>query len=171
VRVGAQIGQGTNNEAEYQALVAGLRHALRLGCWSITVHSDSLLVVKQMKGEWKVKDHRLKKLHGEATVLAGLFAEFRLVHVYREANVEADHLSHEIVYEEPTMPAPPAWGTKERAFHGWQAAAVRYWWQAGLCRSTYLLARIFNVGDSSVEQVVNGVSYKDADFTGLPAHV
>jgi ribonuclease HI len=85
VRVGAPIGQGTNNEAEYHALLAGMRHALKLGMWNLRVLSDSLLVVNQVGGQWKVRG-KLAKLHREVVNLRGLFQSFTIAHVYREAN-------------------------------------------------------------------------------------
>jgi len=169
-RVGAQIGRGTNNQAEYEALLAGLRHALRLGLWDIQVKSDSLLVVNQMTGEWKAKDTKLAALLREGRVLAGLFNHFSIIHLRRGDNTAADALSRQIVYEEPDLGPTDMVRGKARAIHGWQAAAVLHWWHARDARSSYLLARIFNgtVFHQGIEAIVTGASYKDASFAGLP---
>jgi ribonuclease HI len=167
-RVGAQVGQGTNNEAEYLACVAGLRHCLRLGMWNVHIVTDSMLVYQQLRGKWKVREPSLKKLHGEAMVLLGLFNDYSLWHVPRERNADADALSHQIVFEEPDIGAPPPFGSIPRKFHFWQAAAIRLWWRLGLCRSGYLMGRIFNVDHTAIEQICDGRSYKGAGFDGRP---
>lgn len=166
VRVGAQVGKGTNNIAEYMALVAGLRHALRLGMFRLSVRSDSMLVVRQLQGLWKVKDGTLRKHHAEARTLLSMFRWYTLDHIYREENAEADALSHEMVYEEPTLPLLPP----HRLLHTFQAAAVREWWAAGV-RNSYLLSRIFpGTRPVTVEQVGSFKAYKYADFTDLPSY-
>jgi ribonuclease HI len=170
VRCGAQIGQGTNNEAEYHALIAGLRHCLRLGLWDLTILSDSLLVVNQIGGKWRVKEPGLRKLHGEALVLLGLLGDYRVHHVRREENEEADFYSRRIFMDSPDIGAPPPFGTIPRRFHFWQAAAIRFWWKQGLCRSGYLLGRIFGVDHTAIEQICDGRSYKGVSFDGRPFH-
>lgn len=165
VRVGAQIGPGTNNEAEYQALLAGMRHALRLGFFRLRVNSDSLLLVNQVRGAWKVRDARLKRLHGEATVLRKLFDQFELNHVYRDANAAADALSRQLVFEEPPLPPAEQKG-RGVGLLGWQAATIRVLWQrhhpgAGV------LARVYGVHPNRVENIVYRGHYKDADFAGF----
>lgn len=168
VRVGAPVGQGTNNEAEYHALLAGMRHALKLGMWNLRVVSDSLLVVNQVKGAWKVRD-KLARLHREATNLIRLFNAFSIEHTRREGNTGADELSHQIVFEEPTLlPSPPDnTSRRPKALTEWQAAALRVWWLrhnpgAGT------LARIFGLHSSNVEQIAYGRSYRLADFADYP---
>jgi ribonuclease HI len=170
VRVGAQIGPGTNNEAEYRALIAGVQHALRLGMWVLDIQSDSLLVVQQVKGRWKAKDARLRRLRDEALVLLGLLNGWTLNHIRREGNVEADRLSRVLEWEQPSLPPPAMWGNVHRDFHPWQAAAVRVWWREKNVRNTYLLARIFGVLPGSIEQIGNGKSYSKATFEGLPTY-
>lgn len=165
VRVGGQVGKGTNNEAEYHALLALMRHALRLGFWNLTVTSDSLLVVKQMEGEWKAKG-KLARLRDEAQNLRRLFNTFALVYLPREYNAEADALSHEMVFEEPELPPiPKTTGRIQKALHEWQAAAIRIWWHrhhpgAGT------LSRIFGLATTAIEQIAKGESYRTADFSG-----
>lgn len=163
VRVGAQIGEGTNNEAEYRALIEGLRHALRLGMWNIHVRTDANLMVQQLRGVWKVRDKGLQMLHREAGVLLSLFNNYSITHIFREFNGEADALSHTMTYEEPPLPAPPP----NRALLDWQAAAIKHWfrWKT---RNTYLLGRIFGITDSQVHQIGAGAAYKHASFDSLP---
>ena len=91
---GEAIGHVTNNQAEYQALLAGLKKARQLGAKAVTVHSDSQLLVRQFLGEYRVKDVKLKHLHGEARRLAGRFERFVIEHVRREANRAADRLAN-----------------------------------------------------------------------------
>lgn len=86
------IGVATNNVAEYRALVTGLELARRLGAQEVEVRSDSELLVKQMKGEYKVKNERLRPLHAEARGLATGFKSFGILHVEREQNRRADGL-------------------------------------------------------------------------------
>jgi ribonuclease HI len=88
------LGKMTNNQAEYTALVRALEHALRLGADnSLTVHSDSELMVKQMRGEYKVKNNDLRDLYERATRLARQFTgKVTFKHVRREANKRTDEL-------------------------------------------------------------------------------
>ncbi|MBI4610366.1 MAG: ribonuclease HI family protein [Candidatus Rokubacteria bacterium] len=92
---GEAIGHVTNNQAEYQALLAGLRKARQLGARTVTVRSDSQLLVRQFLGEYRVKDPKLKPLHAEARRLAGSFKSFAIEHVPREANRAADRLANQ----------------------------------------------------------------------------
>jgi ribonuclease HI len=88
------LGRLTNNQAEYAALVRALEHAARLGTHHrLVVHSDSELLVKQMRGEYRVKDPGLRELYEEAGGLADRFAHRpRFVHVRRALNARADEL-------------------------------------------------------------------------------
>jgi len=90
----ASIGIATNNVAEYQGLLAALRYAVEHGCQDITIKSDSLLLVCQMKGEYRVKNAGLQALHAEARRLASRIERVRYVHVRRELNTEADALAN-----------------------------------------------------------------------------
>ncbi|MBI3028424.1 MAG: ribonuclease HI family protein [Candidatus Rokubacteria bacterium] len=91
---GEAIGHCTNNQAEYQALLAALRKARRLGAKTVTVRSDSQLLVRQFLGEYKVRDAKLKPLHEEARRLARAFPSFEIVHIPREQNRAADRLAN-----------------------------------------------------------------------------
>ncbi len=95
--VTAYIGNATNNVAEYRALILGLAAAARLGATSVTVHMDSELVVRQMLGQYQVKNPTLKVLHAEASELRSRFTRFSIQHVPRAANAEADRLANEAI--------------------------------------------------------------------------
>lgn len=89
------IGNTTNNVAEYSGLILGLEKASELGFLDVEVAMDSELVVKQMKGEYRVKNERLLPLFKKARELASTFASFKIVHVKREYNREADRLANQ----------------------------------------------------------------------------
>lgn len=91
LQVGAYIGETTNNVAEYYALLRGLEEALALGATEIEVRSDSELLVKQMNGEYRVRNDGLRPLHGRARALSHRVPT-SYVHVPRERNRLADSL-------------------------------------------------------------------------------
>jgi ribonuclease HI len=86
------IGRATNNVAEYRALLMGIERARRLGADELDLVGDSELVVKQVRGEYRVKDAGLKPLHSAAQKALGDFAEWTIRHVKRERNSAADAL-------------------------------------------------------------------------------
>jgi ribonuclease HI len=92
---GAKIGIATNNVAEYSALIAGLEAALERGITELEVVSDSELVVKQMRGEYKVKNEALRALSLQATRLARQLDKVAYTAVKREHNELADQLVNE----------------------------------------------------------------------------
>jgi ribonuclease HI len=92
---GEAIGTATNNVAEYSALVAGLRRASQLGVTELDVRSDSELVVKQMRGEYRVKNKDLQALFFDASRAARALARVTYTHVRREHNELADRLVNE----------------------------------------------------------------------------
>jgi probable phosphoglycerate mutase len=92
---GEAIGVATNNVAEYRGLLAALRHAIEQGYADVTVRSDSLLLVCQMRGEYKVRNPGLQALHAEARHLVSRLGRVRFEHVRREANTHADRLANE----------------------------------------------------------------------------
>ena len=95
------LGSQTNNWAEYEALILALTEAKKRGFAKreIEVRMDSELIVKQMRGEYKVKDKQLKLQHGRVRELLADFPVTRFVHVPREENAEADALVNEAVDE------------------------------------------------------------------------
>jgi probable phosphoglycerate mutase len=92
---GEVIGVATNNVAEYRALVAGLERALELGITELAVISDSELVVKQMRGEYRVKNPALRDLSSQAARLADRIGRVGYQAVRREHNELADRLVNE----------------------------------------------------------------------------
>jgi ribonuclease HI len=89
------LGISTNNIAEYTALVKALEHAKNLGGRRVVVHSDSELMVKQMNGDYKVKNDNLIPLYEAAKKLVRGFDKVEIRHIYRDANKRADKLYNE----------------------------------------------------------------------------
>ena len=89
---GETIGRATNNVAEYRALIFGIEKAAELGATEVELVGDSELIVKQVRGEYRVKDAGLKPLHSAAQTALGDFAEWTIRHVKREQNAAADAL-------------------------------------------------------------------------------
>lgn len=91
----------TNNWAEYEALALALAKAKKLGLTDrgIEVRMDSELIVKQMRGEYRVKEPTLKPQHAKVRELLADFGSVRFVHVRREQNAEADALVNEVIDE------------------------------------------------------------------------
>ena len=96
---GEKIGVATNNVAEYSALIAGLEKALELGVDEVEVVSDSELMVKQMTGEYRVKNGALRELSLEAGRLARRIGSVDYTAVRREHNKLADQLVNEALDE------------------------------------------------------------------------
>jgi ribonuclease H / adenosylcobalamin/alpha-ribazole phosphatase len=88
------IGWATNNVAEYRGVIAGLEQALALGARRVRVRADSLLVVNQQNGLWKVRNPALRELWAETRRLAGQFERVIWEHVPRERNRRADALAN-----------------------------------------------------------------------------
>ena len=88
------IGVATNNVAEYRGLIAGLEWAHAHGCRDVQVRSDSLLLVQQMLGRYRVKHPGLQPLHARARLLAHEIGRVTFAHVRRELNAHADRLAN-----------------------------------------------------------------------------
>ena len=88
------LGVATNNIAEYNGLLAALRWAVAHGERSVHIRADSELLVKQMRGEYRVKNEGLKPLFLQACALIRQIGDVRFEHVRREFNTEADRLSN-----------------------------------------------------------------------------
>jgi ribonuclease HI len=88
------LGRTTNNVAEYEGLLMGLEALLKLGQKRIVVQSDSQLMVRQLNGEYRVKDEKLKALFEQAMRLLRQFDSYRILHVRREMNKLADRLAN-----------------------------------------------------------------------------
>ena len=98
-RLKKYIGQNTNNVAEYFALIAALDYAQAHGIRALRLESDSELLVKQMRGQYKVKSEELKPLFERAKKMSQTLESFRIEHVYREQNREADALVNQALDE------------------------------------------------------------------------
>jgi len=96
-RLARYLGRATNNHAEYAALIDALKEALELGAGEVAVHADSELVVKQVKGEYRVKHPELKPMHAEVMGLLSRFEGYEIKYIPRERNKEADALANEAI--------------------------------------------------------------------------
>jgi ribonuclease HI len=92
--VSRRIGRATNNEAEYQAAVAGLEAALALGARHVVLSMDSELIVRQLEFRYKVRNERLQPFFNRLLELRRQFASFAVRHVPREGNKRADQLAN-----------------------------------------------------------------------------
>ncbi len=99
-RLGRFLGNRTNNVAEYEGLLLGLKHARDLGYRQVEVRADSQLLIRQLKGEYAVRHAGLKPLHAEALRLLNGFDKYDLQHVPREENALADEMSNRAIDEE-----------------------------------------------------------------------
>jgi len=93
--VSRRIGRATNNEAEYQAAIAGLEAALALGARQVELRMDSELVVRQLDARYKVRNPRLARLFGRVKDLQWRFESFRAMSIPREQNRRADQLANQ----------------------------------------------------------------------------
>lgn len=106
---GLYLGSETNNRAEYFALLFALEDALLLGAAAVQVLSDSELLVKQMRGEYRVKNRNLKPLFLRARRMADSFMEFKIRHVPRAQNADADRAANAALdAEPPAKKSPPS---------------------------------------------------------------
>ena len=92
------LGEMTNNQAEYHALIEGLRAVSEWKPARVEIYLDSKLVVEQIKGQYKIKDPELQKLHAEATRLLAT-VPYEIKHGAREENRGADHLANMAIDE------------------------------------------------------------------------
>ena len=89
---GECIGEATNNQAEYTALLKGVRSALETGLRHIKIEGDSLLVIKQVLGDWKVYNSILASIHSQVMELLKKFETIELAHIPRDMNKRSDKL-------------------------------------------------------------------------------
>ena len=99
-RLGRFLGKQTNNVAEYQGLLLGLRRARQMGAREVEVRADSQLLIRQLQGKYAVKNEVLKRLHEEALALLRSFDRYELIHVPREQNGLADEMSNRAIDEQ-----------------------------------------------------------------------
>jgi ribonuclease HI len=94
VTLGRFIGRATNNVAEYRALITAMQKARELGAKRVVIRGDSELVVKQMRGEYRVRNEGLRELYDEAQKLLKQFEHATIDHNYRHKNALADKLAN-----------------------------------------------------------------------------
>lgn len=114
------LGHQTNNFAEYQGLIAALEYAIKHGPKALKLISDSELLVRQIKGIYKVKNAVLQDLHGRAKELIAQLDWFSIGHAFREQNQEADQLANDVMDKgmgrsvaRAPSPAPPTQAQQE----------------------------------------------------------
>jgi ribonuclease HI len=121
------LGHQTNNFAEYQGLIAALEYAIKHGPKALKLISDSELLVRQIKGIYKVKNAVLQDLHARAKELIAQLDWFSIGHAFREQNQDADRLANEAMDKgmgrsvaRAPSPAPPAvrQGAQQQEFEG-----------------------------------------------------
>ncbi len=98
-RLGRYLGETTNNVAEYQGLLLGLRRAAELGARDVEVYADSQLMIRQLGGQYRVRSEGLRPLFDEALRLLRGFRKFELHHIPRERNSAADEMSNRAIDE------------------------------------------------------------------------
>jgi ribonuclease HI len=91
------LGIASNNEAEYQAAILALERALEFGVRRVTLFLDSELVVRQLRGEYRVREPRLKSLHQKARETLNRFSQYSILSIPREENRRADQLANEAI--------------------------------------------------------------------------
>ena len=96
------LGQATNNEAEYQALILGLQQALFCGIQEIRIYMDSELLVRQLNGQYRVKNPRLSFFFRQVQDLLMKFLKYDIIHIPREKNREADRMANEAIKRKMT---------------------------------------------------------------------
>tara|TARA_B100000029_G_scaffold512733_1_gene610227 strand:- start:16303 stop:16695 length:393 start_codon:yes stop_codon:yes gene_type:complete len=92
--VSSYIGNGTNNRAEYMAAIEGVKKAIQLQAEEVELRMDSLLVVRQVEGRWKIKHPNLKILNQELKNTLSSLKKWHVQHVPREKNQRADSLAN-----------------------------------------------------------------------------
>lgn len=113
LRGNGTLGRATNNVAEYTGLIQALTKAVDLGAADVRVRSDSELLVRQMNGEYRVKNEGLQPLYQQARDLVNKIGQVRFEHVYRESNAEADQLCNDAL--DGNVVGTPDWPTQSVA--------------------------------------------------------
>ncbi len=98
-QIARYLGQTTNNIAEYTAAIIGLEHAVKAGAKRVRLFADSELLVKQVNGQYKVKNDGLKPLHGKVKELIARIGSVEVQYIPRERNKEADALANKAIDE------------------------------------------------------------------------
>ena len=112
-KCGEYLGRVTNNQAEYKALIRGLEETKRRGWKDVLILTDSLLVTKQLEGAYKVRSEQLRQLHRRVQRLLKDFSSWRIKHIPREENREADRMAKEAAGRSGSGGRWPLWGPEE----------------------------------------------------------
>ena len=137
LQAGYYLGVATNNVAEYEGLLRALRAALERGATSVKIVSDSQLLVRQLKGEYRVRSDDLRPLYEQAKALLSRLEHWEVRHVMREHNHRADGLVNqaldarrnvlvECAVGKPADESPHGAGLPEAAAGDWPRWAVRF---------------------------------------------
>jgi len=102
------IGKATNNVAEYTAIIRAIEAALQIGAEELTVFSDSELLVRQINGQYRVKSENIKPLYGQAVDLLGQFSNWKVRHIAREHNSQADAMVNRAMDRKADVESRPA---------------------------------------------------------------
>jgi ribonuclease HI len=142
-RLHEYLGAQTNNFAEYSGLVAALEYALKHGCRNLKVRSDSELLVKQIKGEYKVRSEALLDIYREAKDLIRKLDSFHIQHVYREQNREADRLAN-LAMDQGTgkRPATPQPSSEAKEVTGIVTGGVVHFLEGSLPEGAQVVIRL-----------------------------
>jgi ribonuclease HI len=105
------LGKTTNNVAEYMAFIRGLEEALALGAKEVNCYADSELLVRQLNGDYKVKNEGLAPLYHHAVALSKKFKSFSVEYIPREKNKAADALSNQAIDDHHASTHGPLFGT------------------------------------------------------------
>jgi ribonuclease HI len=105
-RGGRFLGSQTNNVAEYEAMIWGLENVSALGFSDVTVFADSELLVKQINGQYRVKNEGLKPLFVRTLRVLRSFTTWKVTHVRREQNAEADAMANDAMDSQATVGDP-----------------------------------------------------------------
>jgi ribonuclease HI len=124
-RLKKYIGHNSNNVAEYFGLIAALDYAQTHGIRALRIESDSELMVKQMRGQYKVKSADLKPLFERAKKMSQTLESFRIEHVYREQNRESDALVNQAL-DETSRPRAVAAAEKQPTRENTMRLVARY---------------------------------------------
>lgn len=113
-RLKSDLGEGTNNYAEYAGVYLGIGRALELGVTDLTLKLDSKLVVEQLAGRWRVKDAALQKAHAKCLERLAKVPIWQAQHIPREENSAADALVNEVLDARCGPKKQPTWFAKKR---------------------------------------------------------
>lgn len=160
-------GPGTNNDAEYKAMIAGMGHALRLGIRRLLIVGDSQLVLYQTAGYWQCKSPSLRKLLNETQALVKGFTRTQFKHLKRDKNERCDGLAKRAAHKDSEVgsghfvgPTGIIMSKGDRYLTDHQAALMRWLYLARGLKPA-MLGRVFDVERSVASRVVHNDTYKD----------